>query len=409
MRGLWLGIAAAWCLVSIPAKAQFSAKWDQFLPLNVTAFGNGDVAKLLPFDGKLYAYVGNEVFSSTDGDTWESERRIPSRMRPEMSVGGVAFDFDDDEMSTNLVDWSPIITVGGRTADVVDIDFASGWWVAVNRHGQIFRSSDLKEWRSERTPTQGALWSVDFFNSHFVAIGDAPNSFTSDEGEFWNVHERSGQEIPVSNFKALGPVLVNVWGLQVYSSSNGISWSAARISTTNLTNIEYADETYVAVGQRGSCFVSTKIEGPWETLSVPGVWDLLSVAHFKSRWFIGGRNGSLLVANPLPAQQTPKDTLRLEISSEKKLSWEGEPDTSYVVEDSKDMQSWSVLGKADPGVHEFTPPVNSRSRYFRIREEKQLQGWQTEEQQTPFHNQDLEIAKHLRKHGELPEFLNTQT
>ena len=152
LKALVVGMGLVLCS---PCSGQFSAKWDQFLPLDVTPFGNGNVTQLIEWKEKVYAYVGTKVFSSPDGESWSEEPEIPPAIQaPDKIVNGVAFNFTNSVLSHDLKTWKAIVTLDGKKVTIGDVAYLDGWWVAVNRYGQIFRSDDLLVWRSERTPTQ---------------------------------------------------------------------------------------------------------------------------------------------------------------------------------------------------------------------------------------------------------------
>jgi hypothetical protein len=356
------------------ATAQFIAKWDQFLPIVVTPGGNGNVIELGVWDDSILAVIGETTFQSSDGETWKPANHTYTFDKIENQV---LLNLSADKRSSDGVHWDSIVTIDGKSMPVSDIAYGGGWWVAVNNNGQIFRSSDLTVWRSERTPTARGIRSVEYLSEKFIALStdpDRPSDYlvlTSVNGEFWTI-ENIDQRIRTAhdfNPKLVGEILV-LYNDFIFTSHDGVTWKRAQSSGLVWTSdFAFGDGFLLEVGGRGKCNVSSDLGATWESVEINGNWDLNAAAYFRGHWFVGGANGALLMAKPVEAPLLP--TLpHLTIQRDGLLRWAGDADAAYTIEDSLDLRSWRVLARADPGVQEFKPPVSSQFRFFRLREDR---------------------------------------
>jgi hypothetical protein len=357
-------------LTTQSATGQFNAKWNQFLPVVVTPQGNGDVTLLQCWNDKVLAVIGGQTFESIDGEVWNATRHTQSA---EKVVNGLLFQFARSSSfkgrkSKDGIIWNHIVLLDGIEMPVHDISYGEGWWIAVNENGQIFRSSDLENWRSERTPTASAIQSVVFFKNRLVAASEQ-RLFTSPRGEFWAIEDfqfRTSRLRP----QVAGGVLIDSSTLVLYRSLDGSNWKISeRPNRASLVSYDFGDSTLLGVGLNGSCYASSDLGTTWERVPLQGNWPLNTITYFNGRWLLGGDNGVLLIA--LPVEEPLLLPLPIvDIDRNLVLSWEPPDGVSYLVEDSVDLRSWNLLGRVDPGVGMFNPPVNTRSRFFRLRENR---------------------------------------
>ena len=192
--------------------------------------------------------------------------------------------------------------------------------------------------------------------------------YSSLSGEFWKVLADS---IPygLEDVNVVGDFLARTSGESLLYSLDGSEWMLSHRLAGNkrINNIKFADSTYVAIGEKGSCYTASTIRTDWEEIKTPGTWNLNVAINFKGRWLLGGNNGALLIAKPIQEPVTERFYPQLRISIDGMLIWEPQ-EAPIVVEDSKDLVTWSVLSRVDTGIGEYNPPVNSETRYFRLRE-----------------------------------------
>jgi len=70
-------------------------------------------------------------------------------------------------------------------ANITDLVYASGMFVASGERGFIYSSSDARTWTMRRGMTEISLYDVTFGNNRFVAAGAGGEIVESTDGETW--------------------------------------------------------------------------------------------------------------------------------------------------------------------------------------------------------------------------------
>jgi hypothetical protein len=228
---------------------------------------------------------------------------------------------------------TPIVVAGFTWTDVAAtsvgnlqaVDYADGRYVAVSDQGSALTSTDAVTW----TPTTvfSSVLASDHFDAFalvhmgntFIAAGSISHSpyttstgavATSTDGVAWTLASTPTLTVPIHSM-AVGPQLIALGaGGQVYSSPDGLTWSAV-VTLPNLTilnSVAYAAGKFVSVGDGG--YIADSTNGTiWlssQVIKVGGVGvNLHGVAYDGSKFVVVGDNG-LIATSPDGSSWTPQ-------------------------------------------------------------------------------------------------------
>ena len=223
---------------------------------------------------------GGATVTSTDGINWSvgtpynsSSAANPSNqaLRSVIQIGGAFLAVGDAGVilsSTDGITWTA--RTSNTTNNLRSITYGNGIYVAVGDNGTIRISADSITWVTPATPTlTDTLRQVSTVLATFVAVGDNGTIMTSiDQGNTWfkqtttlgtpnfvgiasngvTYANSTAGIIPVLQFLALDN------NGNYYTSSDGISWTTAGISTNlpNPNTLVSSGFGYVAVGNAGA-------------------------------------------------------------------------------------------------------------------------------------------------------------
>ncbi len=183
--------------------------------------------------GQFVAFMGNQIWTSTDGSGWETADApgisVPSaRVRYLEPLGKfMAVGFNLIASSSDGKEWSSTM-VDQYEVRLSDITAGDGVLVAVgtsNYAGGIFVSSDGTDWTDVSPGNPEAFLGVAYGNHTFVAVGEFGVIYTSPDGTSW-IRRDTGfradlNEVAFGNgrFVAAGE------GETTLSSVDGVNWT----------------------------------------------------------------------------------------------------------------------------------------------------------------------------------------
>jgi hypothetical protein len=268
------------------------------LEADVTTDGNDaapDVSDDSPTDGP-----------GTDGEAGTQQEPIL------LAVGekGRAARSRNDGTSWLDVSWSldggvPDAADGGIAADMREVAYGAGAFVAVGGFGSTWHSPTGETWSYTRSGN-GHLHAVCFSRDHFTAVGAAGRIARSSNGSNWTnitpVLESSDLNGKVlwdvaCDDSSLHEVAVGSSGKIIASTNGGTEWTLQPAPfPQELNGVAIHGGTRIAVGDNGVIFRSDN-GSSWSHVVSGTTTRLTAVAYGGGRWLIVGTPGLLLISN----------------------------------------------------------------------------------------------------------------
>ena len=168
-----------------------------------------------------------------------------------VAVGRVVGQAIPLELDRALIATSPDgVTWTERTAPAAakrlrDVVWSGDRFVAVG--DGILTSSDGVTWSAPRLPVGGEWTAVTWAESQFVAVGWKSGLITSRDGIRWL--ERGARNASFHDVAWSGRQFVAVELTMIFTSPDGVTWSAPRLPTAYFQNaVTWGDSQFVAVG-----------------------------------------------------------------------------------------------------------------------------------------------------------------
>ena len=236
-----------WTQGTLPASASdlFAIAYDETTALWVLA-GNSSST--------------NRVWTSPDGVTWTS-RSLSSPLANTLDYGSFTYDSANDryilpgpakgtgsgsnlniQTSADGQTWAneDVSNLAGAPGIFgIDVNPATGVWVAVGSIGDIYVSNDNGDtWTKKTSGTVNTLWTVKFHSAmtnEWVIVGENGTTLHSaDDGASWTLNTTVTGSPDLVDVACDGTVWVAVarGGSNAYTSTNGTSWTARAIGST---------------------------------------------------------------------------------------------------------------------------------------------------------------------------------
>ena len=176
---------------------------------------------------KYVLTAGDAVYTSGDAEKWEKSNTAYTDLRTQ----GVAYD------------GRTYVSVGGQSMIV------GGEGNSSEPYRVIGTSSDLKDWKVERTDNVSALKAVVWANNQFVAVGDEGTVLTSKDGFNWTqVNSSTSNDLSSIVWDGTRYLASGQNGAIIYSE-NGINWTKEKnITNDSITEIIADGDHYLALG-----------------------------------------------------------------------------------------------------------------------------------------------------------------
>ena len=179
--------------------------------------------------------------------TLTDELSFVSVVDRKMVVDGAANYLDDWHNSSSQ----------GEYANLFDVTFGNGTFVAVGSEGEILTSSDAVTWTKRTSGTSRDLNGIVFGDESFVAVGSSGEILTSPEGVTWT-KQSSGTEKSLECVTYGNAIFVAAGqDGEILTSPDGITWTKRSSGTEEwLQGLAYGNRTFVAVGDWGQILTS---------------------------------------------------------------------------------------------------------------------------------------------------------
>jgi hypothetical protein len=179
--------------------------------------------------------------------------------------------------------------------------YGAGLYVVVGDVGAIVTSPDGVTWTSRTSTTTNSLRSVCFGGGRFVAVGAVGTILTSANGITWKKETSnttaflSGVTYGAGKFVAVGG---NGTGI---TSADGMTWVGVDTAAEGLflQGVIFAGGRFLTYGRESAMedgeihgTVRSSLDGTmWTTVTTPVSSDVYTMAHFRGRYYTGGRFG----------------------------------------------------------------------------------------------------------------------
>ncbi|MBM3845555.1 MAG: hypothetical protein FJ405_04610 [Verrucomicrobia bacterium] len=304
---------------------------DQTLPTQDT------ISRLVHADGRWVATAGLRLWTSTDGTSWTSifpsvdtslssiahVRGVPGRLPLWIAVGhnGTAF------YSTNLSNWGRINSML-FPADLADVRYVNGVWMAVGKQGAFWLSSELQPyfrdaaalsrfWYTANLPAPGfdsRLYSdvlaMDSDGTNILAMGGPGKALRLRQGRFLSLDSTGISGWIASLRYGAGQWVAVGDNGGIYRSTNSSRWIASPLTykhdeqekgwvgtTANLSGVDYGNGAWICVGDGGMIRRSSNGGINWSRINSSEQDDLFDVRFFGGMWLAVGENELILQSN----------------------------------------------------------------------------------------------------------------
>ena len=183
-----------------------------------------------------------------------------------------------------------------KSAQLRDMTYGGGVYVAVGKNGFILRSIDGLNWSRVESGVDDDLYTIVYGDSNFVATGDG-TVVTSPDGLNWTEQDPAVTPYVYDLVYAEGLYVgLGSWG-KVYTSPDGISWDEFDTGASQAqTAIAYGDGLFVLVGYGGMILTSDNGSSGWTTRTSPvspAFWDII---HTGTEFVAVGTSGNVVTS-----------------------------------------------------------------------------------------------------------------
>lgn len=232
-------------------------------------YGNG-IFVAVGWDG----FGGSNIWSSTDGVHWTSHTNATVSNFNGLTFGGGLFVAVGDgsvpigngggQTNVNIYTspdgmvWTPQTTHQWSGAELLDVAYGAGAYVAIDAAGVTYRSTTGSNWTGQASvgndPTQPPAGHVSFCNGHFIALGNTGTNFVSYlvAGNLlrWSPMVKDTTNVFTKVISRNG-LYVGLNESTVFTSTNGTNWIQRNLQVpqnVSLTDIAFGERNMVAIG-----------------------------------------------------------------------------------------------------------------------------------------------------------------
>jgi photosystem II stability/assembly factor-like uncharacterized protein len=248
--------------------------------------------------------------SPTDGSVTDGEAGTPQEpILVAVGEKGRAARSRNNGTTWDDVSWSvdggvPDAADGGIAANMREVTYGAGAFVAVGEFGSTWRSPTGEAWNYTRSGN-GHLHGVCYSRDHFTAVGAAGRIARSPNGSNWTNITPVFDSSDLGN-KALSDiacddsssheVAVGSGGKIIASTNGGMAWTMQPAPfPQELNGVAIHGGTRIAVGNNGAIFRSDDGHS-WFHIESHTTTHLYAVAYGGGRWLIVGSPGVLLIS-----------------------------------------------------------------------------------------------------------------
>ena len=296
---------------------------------------------------------------SRDGISWSSVS-LPSASLMAATPSGV-LGAGDTIWST--VDGLTSVTLfrpsGERAFNPRGIASGNGCWIVITMEGEIIRSADGwgGPWSNQLSPA-GTLSGIAFGGGIFLA--SAGNSFvTSSDGIAWRL-KANPDRVVIQGFGN-----GKFYGLGQFSTDNGNTWEAFAGTSGSNVLVRNDSAQFVAVTSNRQLFTSQNFIS-W-TPRESEITDLSNVSFCGDLWIASSTTGRISTSPVMGA--SPATAPAVAISPAVEIKWPSITGRRYQIQGSANNATWADVGMPMLGNGSelrFTAPATDGRKFFRV-------------------------------------------
>jgi hypothetical protein len=240
----------------------------------------------------------NGIWRSADGTNWSPAANAPMAELEDVAFGNGLFVAVGNDgaihTSPDGTTWTARdSTVGSR---LLGVTYGAGKFVVVGTRGRILSSVNGSTWSKETSGTPDRLEGVRFLGVFFVAVGENGTTLTSLNGTAWTKRSQGSTRDLDGMTKGNGLIVMAGKGGTILTSSNGAQYVEQNSGVTNdLHGIGYGNGLFVAVGEPEIILTSSNAVN-WQVRHSGGISALKSVRRGNSSWVAVGTEGTILTS-----------------------------------------------------------------------------------------------------------------
>jgi flagellin len=169
----------------------------------------------------------------------------------------------------------------------------------INGSSNTSNTDVVVDWNSQISGTTEILRDITWDNNQYVAVGNNSTVLTSSDGVSWSSQTPSGISNNISSITWNGSQYVATNGGDILSSTDGVSWTQRYSGSLALTDVNWGDEQYIAVGGTSTLLTSTDgISWVDRSTTVPGDSDILWGVNWNGSQHIAvGEYGKIITSS----------------------------------------------------------------------------------------------------------------
>ncbi|MBL0385891.1 cadherin-like beta sandwich domain-containing protein, partial [Tumebacillus sp. ITR2] len=188
--------------------------------------------------------------------------------------------------------WSPVTS--NSSVGIYGGCYGNGHYVGVGQSGEVVTSSDGTTWTSQTVGTDDLLRCT-YQNGKFLAVGyGTPHLYSTGASMYSSADGLAWTAVTIPDTESIfgiafnGTTYVTVGtGGKILTSSNGTTWSSMTPFTSqDLNDVVFGGNRFVAVGANGGVFVSNNGGVSWASQSVGSSTNLHGVAYDGSLQYV---------------------------------------------------------------------------------------------------------------------------
>lgn len=182
-----------------------------------------------------------------------------------------------------------------RNAQLNDMAYGEGVYVAVGENGFILRSTDGETWSRVNTGMDDNLYGVAYGGTNFVAIAGGP-VLASPDGLHWTEQDLPANVYAYDLIYAEG-VFVARGSDRVYLSTDGTEWTEyATGATSTQSGIAYGNGLFVIVGYGGMILTSENGSSGWTSRTSPLSPTFWDITYGETKFVAVGSSGNVVTS-----------------------------------------------------------------------------------------------------------------
>ncbi len=304
-----------------------------------------------------FEHAKDALITSTDGQKWslhqlESEMYIRKIMNIDDKI--IACTSEGVAISSDGLQWSSVKLPSTFNASINDIIMSNDKYLAIGAQGDVFESSDLKDWslllNTQRNLGTGTILNaIAYGNGIYAAVGDNELIALTNDGQYWRTAKKGFGNI--NDIAYNGDTYVICGKGFIFASKGGAVWDQVYDTRGyQLTSVSWVNNRFFAVGHG---YILTSLDGyDWTrvddgVLTTKGIYEMAQSIAWNSSVYVISAQSSILVSKD--GSSWDKIDLSESIGYVRNVVWDGnkfafitEINREMYIATSADGASWSL-------------------------------------------------------------------